>query len=190
VEAIDVPPAGLYEPGRDPWELAMRRRAAGMARNILAEEMAHSGEEQDHQFVGRLERAFRRAGAEDTMILLSDGRTAPVPPRGKPFRDGCSVTVAMEYCGHWVRLSRPHTTPPVEESLRNRWEVELQHIGEPAHSACYAETLSGALPYEACDRFELRPGDLFASHVQFRTDGQRLFYGDSCRFAETGPELL
>ena len=190
MEWIDVPPVGVYQPGTDEWEIAMRRRAAGMARNILAEEMSHGSEEKDYQFVGRLERAFRRAGAEDVVILLSDGRSVPAPPRGRAFRDGCSVAVAMEYCGHWVRLSRPHTTPPVEESLRNRWEVQLQHVREPAHAACYAETLSGALPYESCDRFDLRPGDLFAFHTEFHAGGQRLFYGDSCRFGETEAEPL
>ena len=199
VECVDVPPDGLYEPGSDEWELAMRRRAAAMARKILEEEMARgSGEanEQDHQdyqdyrFVGRLERAFRRAGAEDTVILLSDGRTAPAPPRGKVFREGCSVTAAMEYRGHWVRLSRPQTTPAVAESLRNRWEVLLRHVRQPAHAPCYAERLSGPLPYEACDRFELRPGDLFALHKEFRAGGRRLFYGDTCRFGEAGAELL
>ena len=190
IEVIDVPPAAVYQPGSDEWEIAMRRRAAGMARNILAEEMSHGSEEEDYQFVGRLERAFRRAGAEDTVILLSNGRTVPAPPCGRVFGDGCSVTVAMEYCGHWVRLSRPHTTPPVEESLRHRWEVLLRHVREPAHLACYAETLAGPLPYESCDRFDLRLGDLFAFHVQFRTNGQRLFYGDSCRFGETEAEPL
>ena len=190
VECVDVPPAGVFEPGSDEWELAMRRRAAEMARNILAEEMSHGSEEVDYQFVGRLERAFRRAGAEDAAILLSDGRTVPAPARGRVFRDGCSVTVALEYCGHWVRLSRPHTTPPVEESLQNRWEIQLQHVLEPAHAPCYAETLSGPLPYESCDRFDLRPGDLFALHKEFRAGGQRLFYGDSCLFGETGLLLL
>jgi hypothetical protein len=190
VACEDVPVGGVYEPGFDPWEIAMRRRAAEMARSILAEEMAYGSEEEDYQFVGRLERAFRRTGAEEVVILLADGRAAPTPPRGKAFRDGCSVTVALEYCGHWVRLSRPHIAPPVEESLRNRWEVLLQHVREPAHSACYAETLSGALPYESCDRFELRPGDLFAFHSEFRAGEQRLFYGDSCRFGEAGAEPL
>ena len=186
----DVPTAAVYEPGFDEWELAMRRRAASIARNVLIDEMSHGDEEEDHHFVGRLERAFRRAGAEDTVIHVTDGRTAPAPPRGGMFRDGCSVTAAVEYCGHWVRLSRPQTTFPVEESLHHRWEVLLRHIHEPAYAPCFAETLSGALPYESCDRFELLPGDLFALHTEFRAGSQRLFYGDSCRFTEAGPEPL
>jgi len=190
VEFVDVSPDGLYEPGYDEWELAMRRRAAGMARNILAEAMSHGSEETDYQFVGRLEREFRRAGAEDTVILLSDGKMAPAPARGRVFREGCSVTVALEYCGHWVRLSRPRAAPAVTESLRSYWESLLRDIRRPAHAACYAETLSGPLPYESCDRFALRPGDLFAFHAEFRAGGQRLLYGDSCRFGEAGAELL
>jgi hypothetical protein len=190
VACEDVPSTGVYEPGFDEWEIAMRRRAAEMARKILAEEMSRGGEEQDYQFVGRLERALRRAGAEDVVILLSGGRTAPAPAHGNTFRDGCSVTLALEYRGHWVRLSRPHTTPPVEESLRNQWEVLLQHVREPAHAPCFAETLCGPLPYESCDRFELRTGDLFAFHNEFRAGEQRLFYGDSCRFGKTEAEPL
>ncbi len=186
----DVPAAGIYEPGSDQWELAMRRRAAAMARDILTEEMACRGESEDSQFVGRLERAYRRAGAEEVVILLSDGRTPPAPPRGRAYGDGWSVTVAVEYRGHWVRVSRPQTTPLLTESLRRRWKVLLGHIREPADAACYAEILSGPLPYESCDRFELRAGDLFAFHVQFHSDGRRFFYGDSCRFSDTGAELL
>jgi hypothetical protein len=193
-EWIDVLPAGVFEPGCDQWEIAMRRRAAEMARSILTKEMAESGKEHslelDHHFVGRLEKSLRRTGAEDAVILLSDGSRAPAPPCGRSFREGCSVTLAVEYRGHWVRLSRFHAAPEVVESLRNRWEVLLRHLQEPSHSPCYAETLSGPLPFESCDRFALRAGDLFAFHKEFRAGEHRLFYGDTCRFGEAGAELL
>ena len=168
----------------------MRRRAVQMARQILAEELTAGAGEPDYQLVGRLERAFRRAGTEDLVILLSDGRTAPIPARGKLLREGFSVTVAMEYRGHWVKLSRPQTSPQDTKSLQNRWEGLLRNFRRPANLPIYAELLSGPFPYEFCDRFELRPGDLFAFHVEFRAGGRRFYYGDTCRFAETGPELL
>ena len=194
IEFQDVPPNGLFEPGNDEWEIAMRRRAAEMARSILATEIAAGSEEHrgesDYQFAGRLERALRRAGAEDTAILLSDGHTVPAPPSGKAFREGSSVILALEYRGHWVRLSRPRVTADIGESLRSRWEALLRHVREPAYSPCYTETLSGPLPYETCDRFGLSAGDLFAVHKEFRAGEQRLFYGDTCRFSEAGAELL
>lgn len=193
IEIADVPSSEIYESGslgRDEWELAMRRRAAQMAREILAEELASGTEVPDYQFVGRLERAFRRAGAEDLVILLSDGRTVPIPARGTVLREGFSVTVAMEYRGHWVKLSRPRTSPPVAESLANRWKILLDDLQRPAELPIYTELLSGPYPYHFCDRFSLRPGELFAFHVEFRAGAQRMFYGDSCRLGETGPELL
>jgi hypothetical protein len=193
VEITDVPASGVPAsgfPGGDEWELAMRRRAAQMARKILAEELASGTEIPDYQFVGRLERAFRRAGAEDLVILLSNGKTAPVPARGAALREGFSVVVAMEYRGHWVKLSRPQTSPAVAESLASRWAILLREVKQPAELPIYAELLSGPYPYECCDRFDLRPGDLFAFHVEFRAGGRRMYYGDSCRFGDTGPEVL
>lgn len=193
VEIADVPSSAIYEsgsPGRDEWELAMRRRAAQMARKILTDELALGVDRPDSQFVGRLERAFRRAGAEDLVILLSNGRTSPAPATGAVLREGFSVTIAMEYRGHWVKLSRPQASVPVSESLENRWKTLLHDLQRPAEPPIYTEILSGPYPYQFCDRFELRPGDLFAFHVEFRARGRRLFYGDSCRFGETGPEVL
>ena len=168
----------------------MRRRAAQMARRILTEELAHGPGAMDYQFVGRLERAFRRAGAEDLLILLSNGQTPPAPARGVLLQQGFSVTAAMEYRGHWVKLSRPCTSPQTTDSLQKRWEGLLCDFQRPVELPVYAENLSGPCPYEFCDRFQLRRGDLFAFHVEFRAGGQRLFYGDTCRFGETGADLL
>ncbi|MGH9785481.1 MAG: hypothetical protein ACRD88_14990 [Terriglobia bacterium] len=195
-EITDVPSSGIYESGslgRDAWELAMRRRAAELARKILAEQLAKDGGgvgAPDYHLVGRLERALRRAGAEDLVILLSNGRTVPVPARGAMLQEGFSVTVAMEYRGHWVKLSRPRATSSVTQSLHYRWESLLRDLQRPADLPIYTEILSGPYPYQFCDRFELRPGELFAFHVEFSAGGQRLFYGDSCWFGETGPEVL
>jgi hypothetical protein len=190
IEIMDVPSDGIHKPGSDDQELAMRRHAAQFTRKILAEELTAAAGELDYRFVGRLERAYRKAGAEDLVILLSNGRTAPVPARGAVLREGFSVTVALEYRGHWVKVSRPQASLPVTESLASRWAILLHGVQRPAELPIYAELLSGPSPYEFCDRFALRPGDLFAFHVEFRAGGRRMFYGDSCRFGETEPELL
>src|SRR5580658_10252361 len=84
---VDVPWSAIH-PEPDEAELAMYRRAAKMAREILAEEPLVG---LDHEFVGRLERKFRRAGAEDLVIQVI----------------GDSVSVAMEYRGHWVKIATP-----------------------------------------------------------------------------------
>lgn len=73
-------------PEPDEPELAMYRRAAKMARGILEEELA--GGEQD--IVARLELKYRRAGAEDLVILLHNGL----------------ISVALEYRGHWAKIAR------------------------------------------------------------------------------------
>jgi len=86
---LDALPQDLYAPitgGLDsivdiPWstvrsapdeaELSMYRRAAGLAREILEQEMAGSGGGLDRDFVGRLERRLRLAGAEDLVVFLN-----------------------------------------------------------------------------------------------------------------------
>jgi hypothetical protein len=96
-------PAESVRPGPDQWELAMYARAEKLAREILAAEMPAAAGLIDHEFVGRLERSYRRAGAEDLVVLIANG-TQPAPARGAELRPGFGVSVALEYRGHWVRL--------------------------------------------------------------------------------------
>jgi hypothetical protein len=98
--SVDVPWSDIH-PEPDEAELSMYRRAAKMAREILAGEPPIG---LDHEFVGRLERKFRRAGAEDLVVLVTNGDTAPQPPRGLTLGAASSVSVAMEYRGHWVKI--------------------------------------------------------------------------------------
>jgi hypothetical protein len=60
----------------------------------------------DYQFSGRLERAFRRAGAEDLVLLFSTDNSAPRHASGAMLGDKYSVAVALEYRGHWARVTR------------------------------------------------------------------------------------
>ena len=90
----------------DEAEISMRRRAEQMAREILAAELPNGAGLTDYQFSGRLERAFRRAGAEDLVLLFSTGESAPRPARGTMLGDRYSVAVALEYRGHWARVTQ------------------------------------------------------------------------------------
>ena len=189
-EIVDLPSRTICEPASDEWELSMRRHAAQMARQILAEEMGEGGGILDYQFAGRLERAFRRAGAEDLVILLSDGNAAPRPAMGAVLGESYSVTVAAEYRGHWIRLSRPRTSAMVAESIQNRFDRLLRDPKATTDAPVYVESLSGPYPYQPCDRSQVGRGSIFALHVEFNAGGRRFFYGDTCWFGEMGPQPL
>jgi Xaa-Pro aminopeptidase len=92
----------------DEWELAMHRRAAQMARDGVAAELSTGVGVLDYEFVGRLERRLRRAGAEDLAILLSNGSAAPAAATGQTLQPGYSVCVDLEYRGHWERIVYRH----------------------------------------------------------------------------------
>ena len=92
---VDLPSREVLPAGTDEWELSMRRHAAKMAREIVSEELPAAVGTLDYQFAGRLEREFRRAGAEDLVILLTNGSAAPGPARGATLRDSFSVAVAL-----------------------------------------------------------------------------------------------
>lgn len=90
----------------DDAEVAMHRRAEQMAREILMAELPKGAGLTDYQFSGILERAFRRAGAEDLVLLFSTGGSVPRPARGTMLGDRYSVAVALEYRGHWARITQ------------------------------------------------------------------------------------
>jgi hypothetical protein len=104
LEIANVESPAVYVPAEDETEIAIRKKAADMVRRILDEEMPAGAGKVDHHFVGQLERRFRRAGAEDLIVLLTNGQTVPAPPSGAVLKQGYSVSVAMEYRGHWVRI--------------------------------------------------------------------------------------
>jgi hypothetical protein len=91
---VEVPHTG------DHWEHAMELRAAQMAREALGAEKPGAVGLLDHEFVGRLERRLRRAGAEDLVILLNNA-----PANGQTLEAGFSVSVALEYRGHWASIA-------------------------------------------------------------------------------------
>jgi hypothetical protein len=105
VEILNVEGPAVFKPDADETELTMRRKASAMVEEVLRDEMPNAVGIIDHHFVGRLERRFRRAGAEDLIVLISNGRTVPAPPAGAILQNGFSAYVAMEYRGHWVQLT-------------------------------------------------------------------------------------
>ena len=106
LESSDVKASDVKLDLTDDAEIAMHRRAADMAREILSAELPKGVGLTDYQFSGRLERAFRRAGAEDLVLLFSTGESAPRPARGAVLGGKYSVAVALEYRGHWARVTR------------------------------------------------------------------------------------
>src|SRR5207247_10439422 len=138
-------------------ELEISRKSAGVAGPILKEEIVQGVGVTDYLCIGKLERRFRRSGAEDLIVLITNGRAVPAPPAGVLLEENFSVSVAMEYRGHWVRLSRYHGDAKPKAS----------------GSASYLERMDGSYPYESGG------GILQAQHVEFNQNGKRLFYGDT-----------
>jgi hypothetical protein len=190
VEMVDLPSREVLPAGTDEWELSMRRHAAKMAREIVGEELPAGVGTLDYQFAGRLEREFRRAGAEDLVILLTNGSAAPGPARGATLGDSFSVAVALEYRGHWIRLARPHASAGAAESMRSRFERIARNFESPGDVPVFVEDLSGPYPYSAQETLKVSPGSLFALDVEFRASGNRLFYGDTCWYGQTGAAPL
>lgn len=156
VECRDVPSRSV-RPAPDKWELAMYRRAADMARKSLDEEVPAGVGLVDYEFVGHLERKFRLAGAEDLVILVTNGQTPPAPATGAKLTAEFSVCVALEYRGHWVKL------------IRN-----AAGITSGGNSAGTSEDLSGPYPFDAS-----KTGPIFASHSELEVRGLRVFFGDT-----------
>jgi len=104
IEVVNVESPEVFVPEEDPTELAMRKKAAEMVRKVLDEEMPAAAGKIDHHFVGQLERRFRMAGAEDLIVLVKNETTVPAPPKGAVLKSGFSVSIALEYRGHWVRV--------------------------------------------------------------------------------------
>lgn len=168
LEVGNVESSAVFSPDGDASELTVRRKAAAMAEEILMDELPKAVGSVDHHFVGRLERRFRRAGAEDLITLISNGRAVPAPPTGAKLEENYSVSAAMEYRGHWVRVSRPHAPPQVLEQCKKLALGEARQ-----RAALVVEKLDGGYPYE------IGTGTIRAVHVEFEYNGKRLFYGDT-----------
>jgi hypothetical protein len=187
IEMVPIDLARVYPAGSDNAELAMRRKVVALARHALAEEMPAGVGKPDHRFVGRLERRLRRQGVEDLITLVTNGDAPPAPPLGAILKKHYSVSLAVEYRGHWVRVSRPCGS---EEALLQCSNLFDAVLASPQGASALFENLSGSYPYERMDATDLRPGSLVAIHVEFEHEGRRLFYGDSCTCDHSGLHTL
>jgi hypothetical protein len=152
-EIVDVPSVGITDP--DEAEFTMRRRAVVLARAELEKSVVEIGAVE----IGTLERHFRQLGAEDLVIRVRS--------RGS---DAYSVSVALEYCGHWVKVTRANG--PADEVAM----LEQLFYAALANGGGHRENLAGPQPYEP------GTGPIFALHVEHKG----LYFGDTC----TGTEPL
>lgn len=151
LEIVDVPSRGITDP--DEAELAMRRNTASLARGILERWLWEAPGS-----TGDLEREFRRGAAEDLVIRIK-------PRDDKAF----SISVAVEFCGHWVKVTRAFGPMDEIEALRARF-LSVLGDGAPGTGDGYRENLAGPQPYESGD------GAIYALQVEH----QGLWYGDTC----------
>jgi hypothetical protein len=173
-DSVDVPWSAIH-PQPDEAELGMYRRAARLARSVLDREMAAGSGLTDHEFVSRLELAYRRAGAEDLVILTAHNGSPPLAPGGAVIGPSSSVSVSVEYRGHWAQVIR-------SSGAAGDGSVAQKRI------------LSGPYPWEYVTDAEILPGSIFSTTVEHRDKKQpatdRVFTGDTYWQGLAGPELL
>jgi hypothetical protein len=186
IEVVDVPSSKLRD-SPDVWELPMYRTAVQMARDILEKEFPSAAGSIDYQFSGNLERKFRLAGAEDLVIRMTNGQAPPELARGVKLGPKVSVSVALEYRGHWVKIARTNAEPGLASAVRETFDNAVTNI---AGDGVRIENLSGLYPYESCALDHLPTTGLIAISVERNLDGHRVFYGDTCLISEHGAQII
>jgi Xaa-Pro aminopeptidase len=179
VRITDIP-RGEIRPGPTEVEVQMHARAADLARTVLTAALETAlptvGKLTDHELTGRLERLLRRAGAEDAVILVSDGNGPPVPASGAAVGKHTSVVVAVEHNGHWAKVTRnlagvTATLPPASDVGTLR------------------ETLSGPYSWQSLDSSG-GPAAVVSLQVEIIEPNHRLYYGETCLQSEQGLRTL
>jgi hypothetical protein len=188
-EVVDVPEDAVFAPGLDETELALRRKAAAIARGVVAEMLPDGVGRIDYEWVGRLEGRLRRAQAEDLILLLATRGTRLAPASGRTLDDGYAISLALEYRGHWVRISRTQVGAEMERTLGDAFQSALDR-GAFTSPEAVMEDLGGSYPYEWMHDRRLEPGAIFAMHLVTDAGGRRLLYGDTCWMSPRGAELL
>jgi Xaa-Pro aminopeptidase len=174
VELIDIP-RGEIRAAPSEVEVRMHAHAARMAREVLEKELLTAGAHTDHELTGRLERLLRRAGAEDVVILVSDGHGPPVPASGKAVGPHTSVVVAIEYNGHWAKVTR--NVAGVTSSLPER-----------DGATGLREILSG--PYSWENMKDAETPAVVSLQLEISTRDKHLYYGDTCLQGKEGLRVL
>lgn len=174
VELVDIPRSELRSKPTAV-EVRMHGRAARMAREVLEQEIAARVAKTDHEITGRLERVLRRAGAEDVVILVSDGRGPPLPAEGRPIGAETSVVVAIEYNGHWAKVTR------------NFSEV-TSNLSSPGKLTQLREILSGPYSWENLE--DTATAAVISVQLQIPANGRQFYYGDTCLSDGEGLRVL
>lgn len=174
LELVDIPRSEVRA-APTAVEVRMHGRAARMAREVIEQELPGSAGKTDHDLTGRLERLLRRAGAEDVVILVSDGKGLPLPAEGRTVGPHTSVVVAIEYNGHWAKVTR-NLAGVTAHLPANGGETELREI------------LSGPYSWENLDS-PTTPA-VVALQLQIRSANQSLYYGDTCLQGQEGLRVL
>jgi hypothetical protein len=164
---VDIP-RGAFRPVATESEIAMHRRGAMLARGLVEAELTRAAVGlTDYELTGRLERRLRRAGAEDLVVLISDGRSAPLPACGHKVNENSSASVALEYNGHWIKLSR--NTDNVTASL----------TADDGAPHAHRELLSGRYPWESVAAHDNSKNVITSIQVMIQRGENRLYYGDT-----------
>jgi Xaa-Pro aminopeptidase len=171
VSLVDIPRSEIRSAPTEV-ELRMHARAARMAREVLEKELPRAEGQTDHELTGRLERQLRRAGAEDAVVLVSDGEGPPIPAEGRAIGAHSSIVVANEYNGHWAKVTRNvagvTSRLPAPEGM-----TELREI------------LSGRYSWETLD--DATAPAVVSLQLPIPEGNRRLYYGETCL---QGPEGL
>ncbi|MBI3076451.1 MAG: hypothetical protein HYY85_05585 [Deltaproteobacteria bacterium] len=147
----------------DGHEEALLTKAAAMAAAPLA--ALDPVGQRDWAVIATLERAYRRAGAEDLMLLVTSPTAGQWPgvPREAVLADGVLLQASFEYKGHWLQLSRtwlPAGASPLR-GLYDRLGRAYAELSETARPGLSEAEAAGLLK-------RLAPGDglhLFAAHA-------------------------
>jgi len=174
VELVDIPHHEIRSAPTEV-EVWMHARAARMAREVLEKELPAAKGQTDHELIGRLERQLRRAGAEDVVVLVSDGEGPPIPAEGRTVGAHTSIVVANEYNGHWAKVTR--NVAGVTSRLPARDGVtELREI------------LSGRYSWETLD--DAKVAAVVSLQLAIPDGSRHLYYGDTCLQGREGLRVL
>jgi hypothetical protein len=174
VELVDIPRRDI-RPAPTEVEVRMHARAARMAREALEQELSSAEARTDHELTGRLELRLRRAGAEDLVILVSNGEGPPVPASGVPVGPNTSVVVALEYNGHWAKVTRNVAGATADLPVRDG-VTELREI------------LSGPYSWESLD--DTTTPAVVSLQMEIRARDRRLWFGDTYLQGKEGLRAL
>jgi hypothetical protein len=177
LEIIDIP-RELARAAPDAAEIAMHGHAAAIAREALAGELVAAAiGMSEFSLIGRIERVVRRAGAEDLVALVSSGQGRFRPATAKIVGRNTSIMTAVEYSGHWAKVSR-----------------NIAGLISPLSSMVQSgdmETLSASYPWQPVEPQVLPDAAVVALQVELDGGaGVRLFYGDTCLRHRGHTEIL